>query len=53
MPKGKRLIYDVKTGKEKIVEEDIELPPAKPMPEGVDLEDIKKLIKHAKEKGWI
>jgi hypothetical protein len=50
---AKRLIYDVKTGKEEIVEENITLPVPTPMPEGINLEEIKKLLDYGKKMGWI
>jgi len=47
------LEIDAKTGKSKIVERDIELPKPTPIPKGLDLDDVKKLLKYAKSKGWI
>jgi hypothetical protein len=49
----KVLKYDVRTGKQEIVEEDITLPSTLPMPEGINLEEIKKLMTYAKKMDWI
>jgi len=53
MVKVKVLRYDVKSKKEEIVEEDMELPPVTPITGGINLEDIKALIEYAKKMGWI
>jgi len=53
MVKTRRIIVDVKTGKEKIEEFDYTEPAVEPDVEGVDLEEIKKLLKYAKSKRWI
>jgi len=47
---------DVRTGKVREFERDVDLPPAvvDDMEENkIDLRDVKKLIKYAKEQGWI
>jgi len=49
----KILRVDVKTGKEKVVEEDMVLPVNVPRPTGVDLEEVKKVIAKAKTLGWL
>jgi hypothetical protein len=53
MVKVKVLEHNVKTGKTKIVEKNITLPPTPTEPEGLNIQDAIKLIKYAKSKGWI
>jgi len=53
MVKVKVLEINAKTGKSKVVERDIEIPPQPKRVEGVDLTELAKLIKYAKSKGWI
>jgi len=46
----------LKVGKgNKITEEEVEMefPEPEPLPKGVSFEDLRKLIKHAKSRGWI
>jgi len=43
----------VMVGKDEYEERDIELPSAVKEIEGVDLEEVAKLIEYAKSKGWI
>jgi len=49
----KTLTHDIKTGKEKVEEEEVELPEPKPELKGIDLKALEKLIEYAKEQGWI
>jgi len=53
MVKTKRIVYDVKTGKQ--WEEEIEFTPmpTEPMPEPLDLTYLSKLIKYTKNMGWV
>jgi len=51
--KVKHKYVDVETSKVEIKEEEWEPPEIEPEPEGVDLSDLAKLVKHAKSKKWI
>jgi len=55
MVKGKRIVVDAKTGRRKIEKFDFRKPKAevKKEEEGINLEEVKKLLKYAKLKGWI
>jgi len=46
---------DIKTGKQEFVVDDEPFPeyPTTEEPEPVNLEDLRKLIQYAKQKGWI
>jgi len=55
MVKGKRIVVDAKTGRRKIEKFDFRKPKdeVKKEEEGSNLEEVKKLLKYAKLKGWI
>jgi len=50
----RRIIYDVKKGETKVVEENIELPKVEiKEPVTINLEELKQLLDYAKKQGWI
>jgi len=53
MAEARRIVYDAKTGKKRVETFDFTPQPAPPEPEPVDLNDLRKLIEHAKSEGWI
>jgi len=46
-------MFDVKTNKRRVIERDIKLPQIVSEIEGVDLTEVRNLVTHAKEQGWI
>jgi hypothetical protein len=53
MVKAKKLVVDVKTGKQWDEEYDFTPPAPAPAPTTVNLEDLAKLLEYAKRQGWI
>jgi len=49
----KGIRVDVRTGEVKEVTDKREPLPGEPLPEGVDLKKVEKLIKYAEAQGWI
>jgi len=55
MVKIKKLIYDVRTGKQEIKEEEVKevIEPAKQEEISINLKELKQLLDYAKRQGWI
>jgi len=53
MVKTKRLVVDVKTGRQWEEEFDFTPPAPAPMPEPINFEGLRKLLDFAKKMGWI
>jgi hypothetical protein len=53
MGREKRIVYDARTGEQRIDEFEFTPPPPPPEPIMIELEEVKKLLDHAKKQKWI